>query len=313
MYSDCADERYTQSLDHRLQIVVWDHDDGGEEVHDLIGSTDSSLHYLFEKGHSAHHRLPLMRNDGTGAGKLGSVSFKVEFQPIVSTLSKPTPTTVSDHIHLTIKKQGVVPMPPIKSFAQPVLDMKNRTVTSIATSRWKTSDFRPLSVYHLHDDLNIKSHGAMTERNTDRTRGARAGRDGGEEGSTADVPFGHRFSKDTVAGRLERGLDLAWAPARIPSTTTKSSRISSMQKKPDKQNSNLINFAKPNSHEDHGLHRQRSLKAVSEGIVHVHGVNRRLQIEQKERESRRKIGRTKGTFSSPPLPGTQEGFLPAIK
>jgi len=301
--------------------VVWDHDEGGEEFHDLIGSTDNSLHYLFEKGHSAHHRLPLMRNDGTGAGKLGSVSFKVEFQPIVSTLSKPAPVTVSDHIHLAIKKQGVVPMPPIKSFAHPVLDMKNRTVTSIATSRWKTSDFRHLSVYHLHDDLKIKSHGAMTERNTDRTRGARAGRDGGEEGSTADAPLVHRFSKETVAGRLERGLDLAWTPARIPSTTTKSSRISSMQKKPDKQSSSskLIhpssptNAAKPNLHEEHL--RRPSLKAVSEGLVHVYGVNRRLQIEQKEREARRKMGRTKGTFgsSASPLLGSQESFLPVIK
>lgn len=309
-----------QSLDHRLKIEVYDHDDGGVEHHDFIGSTDSSLHYLFEKSYSAHHSLPLMRNDGTGAGKLGSVSFRVEFQPVVSTLLKPEPATVSDHIHLAIKKQGVVPTLPIKSLAHPDPEGRNRTVTSIATARWKTSDFRHLSVYHLEDDLKIKPHGGLTERNTDRTRGARAGRIDSEEGSGSDMPSAvNRFSKETVAGRLERGLDLSWAlfSPRVPSTaaTTRSSRISAFQKKPDKHGSPSNNGSRPRM-QGQPL---RSMQEIPEGIVQVYGVNRRLQMEQRERESRRKAGRAKGTYASgtsdplAPHSGSHESFLPAIR
>lgn len=188
---------YIDTLDLRLKFEVWDSKidvvlrdptkaGRGEDHHDLIGCTDNSLQHLLASPAASNFtgsfRLPLMRPDGTGSGKLGSISFKLEFQPIESTLIKMIPHTVSDSIRIAFKNQGVLHVPPLKSIKQPDPEVPDRSVTAIATSRWKSSDFRNLPVYHLQKDLKL-NHGASTERNTDRTRGARAGRMGNEDSS----------------------------------------------------------------------------------------------------------------------------------
>jgi len=268
---------YIESMEHRVKIEVWDHDAGGEEHHDLVGSLDASLGHLLVASNSAQCRMPLLRGDGSGAGLLGSVAFKVDFQPIQSTLKKALPQTIGDHIRWALRQQGVVAVPLLKSFAQPDPETKDRHVTFLATARWTSSDFRHLSVYHLHDALNF-SNGSLTERNTQRTRGRHAGRNACDDIIThgdGPAPVVHRFSNQTSAGRLERGLDLALTDVLSSplhaAAISRGARISAM-KKSDKIHSSRL----PIKYVAEGL--APFATADHAGIVQVHGVDRKAVV-----------------------------------
>ena len=276
---------YVESLDQRLRLQVWDCDPGGED--DFVGMVDGYINFMLASSNTVSLRLPLLKHDGTGSGKLGSVSFKIRFEPIESTLTKAAPKTVSDHIHSALKQQGVVTVPPLRALAQPDLETKDRTVTALATARWKTSDFRHLSVYHLEQDLKF-GNGALTERNTERTRGARATRLAAEEGfGFFDVPTEprFRFTKETVAGRLERGLDLnALNPAVASSQCSEKNqslfrrydRVVPMGvRKMDKDGPAPASTAKVG-----GLFVSRSFKQAASSVVRVTGVNRKLAVSR---------------------------------
>jgi WD40 repeat protein len=268
---------YIDTLDHRLFIEVWDFDNGGDDKHDLVGHIQGTVGFLLENKLTVQCRLPLVRLDGTGAGKLGIVLFKLEFEPIQSVLTKAAPKTLSDHIRGVLRQQGVVPGPQIKSISHHDPETRDRTVTALATTRWKTLDFRNLSVYHLQKDLKLSGHGAMTERNTDRTRGARAGRHVTDD-AASDVlaPIAResfRFSKETLSGRLERGLDLALGDLvpltslAVNSPMTRSFRTSNAKR----QESEKLGRKPASPPHD-------TLKKASKKVIRISGVVRKSQV-----------------------------------
>ena len=291
---------YVESLELRLFLQVWDDDPGGDENHDLIGQIDTTVLALLSKGNTATCRMPLLRPDGSGAGKLGSVAFKVEFEPIESALIGAVPYTLQDHIRAALKGGGVVPIPPLKFISHHDPESsRDKAVTSLATARLQTLDFRNLSVYHMQPNLKLSSlkggwpdevRGAMTERHTDRTRGPRASRRTHSIGDSpmgetsshmhngTNAPVSHRFSKESAAGQLERGLDLAVAEmySSLQRSTTGSSslgnRRTSVKKQPMLKKADQIC-----AHHD--------AKQGDNGIVHVFGVQRKLDLEQQSREA----------------------------
>jgi len=277
---------YVQSLDQRLQIEVWDCDAGGTD--DFVGVVDNNVNMMLATSNTVTLTMSLLKRDGTGAGKLGSVGFKIRFEPIRSTLAKDAPQTVSDHIHAALKQQGVVPSVPLISLAKPEPETKDRKVTALATARWKTSDFRHLSVYHLQHDVKF-GNGSLTERNTERTRGARASRltMGEESPVDTNVPTEprFRFTRETVAGRLERGLDLNAKHVGLASIQSVEKHqmsgrriernVNTAVKKIDKDGPATVIVSKTlgslsSSHS--------SLKEAAVNVIRVSGVSRKLAV-----------------------------------
>ena len=271
---------YVHSLDQRLKIEVWDCDPGGND--DFVGLVDNNVNMMLATSNTVSLTMSLLKRDGTGAGKLGSVGFKIRFEPIRSTFAKDAAQTVSDHIHAALKQQGVVPSVPLISLAKPEPETKDRKVTALATARWKTSDFRHLSVYHLQHDVKF-GNGSLTERNTERTRGARASRltMGEESPFDTNVPTEprFRFTRETVAGRLERGLDLNAKHVGLASMqSVEKHQISARRiavKKIDKDGHAPVSVSK--IHGSFSSSRP-SLKEAAENVILVSGVSRKIAV-----------------------------------
>lgn len=213
---------FIEGMDRSVQIEVWDHDHGGDHLHDFIGQVVIRLESLLLMANAEEGVvLKLMRKDGKTTLKDGSITIAAKFTPIVSELQhRSKPRSVQEHIKLAlIGSQQVAPVPPLRPLA--LAGQGRSAVTALATARWDSVDFRNLSVYQLQDDARIS--GFATER-LDRKGKGRSHvdergqlhplprRHGGE--SHRHLPVGtveHRFSKDTLAGRLERSLDSTFA------------------------------------------------------------------------------------------------------
>jgi WD40 repeat protein len=238
---------FLTTLDVFLTIEVWDHDNGKDD--DFIGQISGSVDALLRGERSVDLMLALTKKDGGGRGNLGYMDLRLEFEAITSELdrSKAKKGTLQDSIkqvllarnnvltasnvqHTVIQPAEIainpsvkhdeevffVPLVPRGSSEEDGRDAKEvKEVTSLATARWSTCDFRNLAVYRLQDHVSITQQivAAQTERSDRRTRKLESDVIVPQTARSVRVTGEHRYARDTHTGKLERSLDTFYAQA----------------------------------------------------------------------------------------------------
>jgi len=255
---------------------VWDYDAGGEALHDFLGQVSGKLTELLKGSLSASLALPLVlkesvqnmlaKQKGVKISKnIGYMELKIDFDPIVSSLQSSHRKLTLDeqikgvlqkhrseamHLNFTPQRQVVAREhtygnSSARSDEAYVIPNVNKAgesqvvsdVTSLATARWGTSDFRNLAVYRLQDEQIVapRTSGAHTERLEKKTRRKDADVVGAmqQPPMSARTPGTERIHKDRLSERLERSLEASLAiamghadfnPSPVPPSTARTPR-----------------------------------------------------------------------------------------
>lgn len=164
---------FVEGLSVELTVEVWDYDPGGDQLHDFIGQISGRVDDLFMGGHRIDLSMQLTNKDGSNPGTLGHIELRLEFDAVTSELDvRDRPRNLQDTIKQVLSKHrqdafiattphhvidhGTVSEKHDESFFVP-LPLKHTgvgyaeisNVTSLATARWDTSDFRNLAVYRF--------------------------------------------------------------------------------------------------------------------------------------------------------------------